>query len=135
MISRIDAWLTPDRRRLIHGTIAAAGAVLVLTGAVRQEVVTGALGLVTAGLAVCSQILASVKARRVDMTRLYAAVAALIVALRVAGVITDGVQSHWLDIAAAIAAALGPWLAASRTDPSTPTGEPAVEYDARHDGE
>ena len=36
---------------------------------------------------------------------------------------------------AAIAAALGPWLAASRTDPSTPTGEPAVEYDARHDGE
>ena len=37
------------------------------------------------------------------------------------------------DATGLLDAAWVPWLAASRTDPSTPTGEPAVEYDPRHD--
>jgi len=47
----------------------------------------------------------------------------------------------WLDHEAAplwlavIGSVLVPGMAAWHTDPSTPTGEPAVEYDARHDEE
>lgn len=131
LVARLDEWLTPARRKLIHGTIATLGALLVITGAVREDVVTGAAGIATAALGVGSQVLATIKARRTDVRRLYAAVAALIVSLRLAGVITDGTESHWLDIGAALAAMLGPWLAASRTDPTTATGEPAAEYLAR----
>lgn len=132
LITRLDGWLTPARRRLIHQTIAATGVLLVTAGAVREDIVTGALGVAGAVLAVGSQVLAALKARRVDMTRLYAAAAAVIIALRVAGAISDGTSSHWLDITAAAAAVIGPWLAAARTDTATPTGEPAEEYAARH---
>lgn len=35
-------------------------------------------------------------------------------------------------VAASLVAMVGPWVAAYRTDPATPTGEPQAEYIARH---
>ena len=40
VISRLDAWLTPARRRLIHQTIGGIAAVLVVIGVAPQATIT-----------------------------------------------------------------------------------------------
>jgi hypothetical protein len=76
--------------------------------------------------------LSTAKTRRADMARVYAVLAALILALAGAGVIETGTAQHWTEVLASLVAMVGPWVAAYRTDPATPTGEPQVEYIARH---
>ena len=132
MLARLTDWLTPARRRAIYSALAGLGAVLTVAGLVRAEVVTGVLGIVQASLAVAALLLASWRARRVEWTALYAVAAALVTALKAAGIVEDGAASHALDVLAAVCAAAPLLAAAIRTDPSTPTGEPAAEYAARH---
>ena len=132
MIDRLSAELTPARRKEIYTLAATIGTVIVGAGMVDQEIVTSWLGVFQAALGAAALVMAAIKAQRVDMTAVYAVAAFAVIVLRAAGIITDGVASHWLDLAGTLLAALGPWLAASRTDPSTPTGEPAGEYQARH---
>ena len=130
LIARIDGWLTPARRKRAHALVAASAATLVAVGALTPDVATSWAGLAVSALGISSMVLATIKARRVDMTAAYASVAAVIVAAQAAGILRDGVASHWLDTLAAVAAAIGPLVASWRTDPTTPTGEPAREYDA-----
>ena len=132
LIESVDVWLTPARRRMIHALAGAAATLLVAAGVASDAVVASWLGIVTATLALGSQVLATIKARRADVRTLYAACAAAIVALRVAGVVEDGLASHWLDVLSSAAAIIGPSIAWARTDTTTPTGEPAAEYQARH---
>lgn len=121
-------FLTPARRKAIYAALAAVGVILVVAGLVNESLVTGVLGLADAVLALVALALASVKAKRADYTALYAAFAAVVVALKVLGVIDDGVSSHVLDVAAAVFGALPLLIAALRTDPTVPTGEPRTEY-------
>lgn len=128
----LERWLSPEGRKRIYGALAALGGILTLVGVVRQETVTSWLGITQAALGVAGLLLASWHAQRVDTIALYSLLAALVAALKAAGVVEDGTASHWLDVLAALAAAAGPFIAWTRTDPSTPTGEPATEYLARH---
>lgn len=132
VIAWLSAWLTPARRRSIYAALAAIGAILVVLGWTTDSVVTGWVGVADAVLSVVALILASVKARRVDFTALYAALAVVVGALKVVGVLQDGQASHILDVLAAAIAAAPLLLAALRTSTSTPTGEPVKEYNARH---
>lgn len=134
-ITWLTAWLTPVRRRAIYAALAAVGVVLVLVGVATDSVVTGWIGVVDATLSLIALILASWKARRVDWTAFYAVAAVLAGSLKVAGVISDGQESHILDLLAAAVAAAPLLIAAIRTSPKTPTGEPVDEYNAKHAGE
>lgn len=130
IIDRLNNWLTPEKRRATYTLVATLAALLVGMGIVDQAWVTSWLGVLSAALAAAALAVASIKARRPDMTAVYAVAAALVVGLRAAGVVQDGDASHWLELISTLAAATGPALAAWRTDPSTPTGEPAAEYGA-----
>jgi len=132
VLSRIDAWLTPARRRLIHQTIGGIAAVLVVIGVAPQATITPWVAVASSALSVASMGLSTAKTRRADMARVYAVLAALILALAGAGVIESGTAQHWTEVQASLVATVGPWVAAYRTDPATPTGEPQVEYIARH---
>ncbi|MBD3783716.1 MAG: hypothetical protein IE926_12325 [Micrococcales bacterium] len=130
------AWLLdPAKRKAFYGLLGAAGTFLVVMGVATDSLVTGVAGVVVAALDLLALLLASWKAHRGDWTGIYAAAAAVVAALKVAGVLTDGQASHVLDILAA-GVAIIPMLAAFlRTDTGTPTGEPESEYLARHAGE
>ena len=132
MIDRLSAELTPARRKEIYTLAATVGTVIVGAGMVDQEIVTSWLGVFQAALGAAALVMAAIKAQRVDMTAVYAVAAFAVIVLRAAGIITDGVASHWLDLVSTLTAAFGAWLAASRTDTVTPTGEPEDEYQARH---
>ena len=132
MIDRLSAELTPARRKEIYTLAATVGTVIVGAGMVDQEIVASWLGVFQAALGAAALVLAAIKAQRVDMTAVYAVAAFAVIVLRAAGIITDGVASHWLDLVSTLTAAFGAWLAASRTDTVTPTGEPEDEYRARH---
>ena len=130
----LTAWLTPARRKAIYTALGAAGVVLVAFGVASDSAVTGWVGVIDAVLSVLALLLSSWKARRVDWTATYAAAAVLVGALKVAGVLNDGQESHVLDILAAAVAAAPLLIAALRTSSKTPTGEPVGEYVARHGG-
>lgn len=130
MISRLDAWLTPARRRLIHQTIGGIAAVLVVIGVAPQATITPWVAVASSALGVASMVLSVIKTRRPDMAGVYAALAALIASLAGAGVLETGAAQRWTEILAAAVTTVGPWIAAARTDPATPTGEPSAEYRA-----
>lgn len=134
LVATLTAWLTPTRRKAIYAALSAFGVVLVLTGIATDSVVTGWVGVVDAVLSVLALALASWKARRVDWTAVYAVLAVLAGALKVVGILNDGQESHILDFLAAGSAALPLLIAAVRTSPQTPTGEPVDEYVSRHGG-
>ena len=52
MISRLDAWLTPARRRLIHQTIGGIAAVLVVIGVAPQATITPWVAVASSALSV-----------------------------------------------------------------------------------
>lgn len=131
----LTAWLTPVRRKAIYTALGAIGVVLVLLGVATDSVVTGWIGVVNATLSVLALLLASWKAKRVDWTAIYGVLAVLAGTLKVVGVLTDGQESHVLDLLAAGTAAAPLIIAAVRTSPKTPTGEPVDEYNARHNKE
>lgn len=131
-LDRTFDFLTPFRRQAIYRALAAAGLILVVLGLTTDSVVTGWVGVVDAVLSVAALALASWKAKRVDWTAIYGVLAVLVTALKVAGVVSDGQESHVLDVLAAFVA-FAPLLAAAiRTSTETPTGEPVEEYAARH---
>ena len=132
MIDRLSAELTPKRRKEIYTLAPTVVTVIVGAGMVDHEIVASWLGVFQAALGAAALVLAAIKAQRLDMRTAYAVAAFAVVAFRAAGVISDGVASHWLDLVSTLTAAFGAWRAASRTDPSTPTGEPEDEYRARH---
>lgn len=132
LLDKAAGWLTPQRRRAIYGLLSLLGGLLVAFGVVTDSVVTGWLGLAGAVLSVAALVLASWKARRADWTVIYGAMAALVTALKVAGIVNDGQESHVLDTLAALMAAMPLVAATMRTSPATPTGEPVEEYAPEH---
>ena len=131
-MSRVAAWLDPTGRKRIYGALLAVGAVLVVAGIVTDSAVSGWVGVVDSTLSVAALLMASYQARKISWTALYAGAAVLAGSLRAVGILDEAVASHWLDILAAVCAAAPLVIAVIRTDPSTPTGEPAAEYAARH---
>lgn len=121
-------FLTPEFRKKLYAFLAAAGVLVTVLGIANQNIVTGALGLADAVLALVGLVVASWKAQRWDFTAIYAGAAAVVVALKVLGVLDDGASSHVLDVLAAAVGALPLLVALVRTDPATPTGEPRTEF-------
>lgn len=131
MLDKLTSWLSPAGRANIYATLSSLGAFLALLGIIRQDVLTSALGLTNAALGVLGLLLASWHARRLDMVALYSVAAVTVAALQTAGLLSDGTATRVTTIVAAITQVLGLALARHRTDPKTPTGEPAAEYFAR----
>lgn len=132
VIDAVTEWLSPARRKAIYAALGALGVILVAIGVATDSAVTGWVGLVDAVLSFAALILASVKARKVAWTAVYAAGALVVGSLKVLGFVTDGQESHILDLLAAGVAAAPLLIAAVRTSSATPTGEPVAEYAARH---
>ena len=61
---------------------------------------------------------------------IYAAAAGVGAILVLAGVVTEGDVAHWLDIVGKTLDVAALVMAVIHTDPSTPTGQPAGEYEA-----
>ena len=61
---------------------------------------------------------------------IYAAAAGVGAILVLAGVVTEGDVAHWLDIVGKTLDVAALIMAVIHTDPSTPTGQPANEYEA-----
>ncbi len=61
---------------------------------------------------------------------IYAAAAGLGALLVLAGVVTEGDVAHWLDIVGKTLDVAALIMAVIHTDPNTPTGQPAGEYEA-----
>ena len=131
MLDKLTAWLTPDKRKALYGALGVLGALVVSLGYTTDSTVAAVLGLIDAFLAVVILGLASYKAKRLDWTVAYGVLAALVAAVRVIGWIDDGAQGQVLMVLDAIGR-LAPFIAFFRTDTTTPTGEPASEYVARH---
>lgn len=131
-IDAVTEWLTPARRQAIYAALGALGVILVAIGYATESAVTGWVGLVDAVLSFAALILASIKARKVAWTALYAAGALVVGSLKVLGFVNDGQEAHILNLMAAGAAAAPLLIAAVRTSSKTPTGEPVAEYAARH---
>ena len=89
-------------------------------------------GLVMAAFDVAALVLASINAKRILYTRIYAIGAAIIAAFKVLGIVVDGQDVQILDLLAKGVALIPLVLAFARTDPSTPTGEPSAEYADPH---
>ncbi|WP_036828693.1 hypothetical protein [Phycicoccus jejuensis] len=132
-LTLVGAWLLDTaKRKALYGLLGAVGVLLVALGVATDSLVTGWVGVVVAVVDLAALVLASVKARAGNWTKLYAAAAVVVGALKAAGVLTDGQSSHALDILAAGVAILPLVAAFVRTDTKTPTGEPQAEYVARH---
>lgn len=132
VIDGVTEWLSPTRRRNIYRLAVAGGALLVGMGLVDTELSTT---YIAAGVAVVeglALLLASIKAKRGIMRAAYALGATVLVLGKVAGVVTDGQESHLLELGGHLLVMAPLVLAMWRTDPATPTGEPAAEYAARH---
>ncbi|MFQ6170359.1 hypothetical protein ACK8HX_02030 [Oryzobacter sp. R7] len=121
------AWLTPARRKAIYAVIAAVGLFLSVAGVVDPALAASVGGLIVSVVEVAAMLLGSVKARRWDWKAIYAALAAVVTALKVLGWLTPGQESYILDVLAHGIAVLPLVALVIRTDPSTATGEPAGE--------
>lgn len=128
----LDDWIAPEGRAKIYATLAAIGAVLTGLGIVRDDVLQGWLGVANAILGVAALLVASWHAQRFDMVATYTALAVLVAGLQGVGLLDLTTATRATTILSAITQVLGLVLARARTDASTPTGEPAAEYDARH---
>ena len=125
LAERFNAWLNPARRKFLHGLIAFAAAVAVIWGASADLVnVWLALALAVGGLV--SGIVASIAARRADMTWLYGLAAtanAALLGLR----LYDPAMAQRIDMTLAALVTLVAGLAWTRTDTTTQLGNPAPE--------
>lgn len=132
-MNRAIAWLLDaSKRKAFYGILAAAGGLLVLTGVQTDSWVTGWVGVVVAALDLVALLVGTVKAHRLDVKLLYAGFLAVLAALKIVGVVSDGQASYLGDLGNQALAILPMILLFLRTDPSTPTGEPKAEYVARH---
>lgn len=132
ILDAITGWLTPARRKALYAAAAIIGTILVAVGLTDPETSTT---YVAAGVGVVeafSLLLAAIKARKGARQAAYALGAAVLVALKLAGVVTDGQESHVLELLGHGLALVPLVLAIVKTSPQTPTGEPVEEYRARH---
>lgn len=132
MLATLTAWLSPARRRALYGLLAGIAVITSTLGLADTAWVTGVTGLVMAAFDVAALVLASINAKRILYTRIYAIGAAIIAAFKVLGIVVDGQDVQILDLLAKGVALIPLVLAFARTDPSTPTGEPSAEYADPH---
>lgn len=125
-------WLTPHRRGLIYRAVLAIGVIATTVGIATEGQAAHASAIANAALAFAALVMASIQARRADWTAIYGVSAGLIAAVSAAGILSvdvaarvDGTVEQLLMLAPIL-------LAIVRTDPTTTTGEPAEEYEARH---
>jgi hypothetical protein len=125
LAARINAWFSPSARKALYAAVALAGTVAVVWGATSTIVAAWtALVLAVGGLA--SGILASIMARRADVTGLYALTAAVIAALVVLRFVNPAMAQQIDQTLAAVVTALGA-LTYMRTDTGTHDGAPTAE--------
>lgn len=132
VLDRATSWLSPERRRNIYQLASLLGTLLIGMGVTDAELTTT---YVAAGITVVEALtilLSAVKARLGRARAAYLLLGAVFAVLKIAGVLTDGQESHWLELAGHVIAVLPIMLAVLRTDPRTPSGEPLVEYVAKH---
>lgn len=129
LADRVNAWLTPAVRKALHTTVSAISAVILLWCLADPEVVEAwqVLILATSGLA--SQVLAAIVAKRADMTMIYAAAAAVIVALGGVGLLDKSATDQVTQTLAIVLMVVSAWTV-SRTDTTTSDGQPAAEIAA-----
>jgi hypothetical protein len=132
VIDAVTEWLSPARRRNLYRLAVAAGALLVGMGIVDPERSTTYVASAVAVVEGFALLLAAVKAKRGVMKAAYAFGAAALVLGKVAGMLTDGQESHLLELGGHLLVMAPLVLAMVRTDPATPTGEPTAEYQAKH---
>lgn len=121
-------WLSPARRRAIYAVLAVVGLAVQGLGLSSEAQVTSALTLIDATLAFAALTMAAAKSHRWEFQSLYAAGAVVVGALVPVGLLTEGQSGQVLRILGALAAAAPLVVAAFRTDPNIPTGEPAREF-------
>lgn len=132
-LARFVGWLLdPAKRKAFYGILGALGTLLVLSGVATDSAVTGWVGVVAAVLDLLALALGMVKAQRLDVKALYVGAAVVLAAAKVVGLLSVGQEAylgHLINQALAIVPMVLLFL---RTDTTTPTGEPASEYQARH---
>ena len=132
----IWAWLggldVPAKRRAVYAILAAVGTLLTTWGLTTGDEVAGWLGIAQATLTVGALVVGSIKARRVVWSGVYLACAGLVTATAAAGYIDAATASRSLEILSQVLTIVPLVILVVRTDPSTPTGEPASEYNGRH---
>lgn len=131
-MDQLIAWLSPRQRAAIYAMLTGAAALAAASGIISSDVATSVVSLTVAVLEVFALLLAMVKAKAFWATATYASAAAVVAALKALGIIRDGDESHILDILSHAVAFIPLALAVFRTDPATPTGQPADEYVAEH---
>lgn len=132
MLDKLLGWLSPTSRKAIYSAVGSLAAILVILGYTNEAQVATWLGVLTAVLGVAFQILAAIKAKRVDFTVFYGAGAALVTALLAAGWLNDETASNADKIMTQLAVAIPLLIAAFRTNTTVPTGEPEAEWVAKH---
>ena len=125
--------LNPAKRKALYGIVGAVAIIVVTLGILPQVTVDNWVGVVTQVIGLLALILSAIKAKRADFTAIYSGAAALVAALTVAGVFSSDAASKITDVLAQAVVILPLLWAFTRTDAAVPTGEPAVEYDAKHD--
>ena len=133
-MDRLVAWLDPTKRKALYGLLLAAGTLLVILGYAPQVTVDNWVEVIVQALGVLGLLLASYRAKRLDYTGLYAAAAALVAALTVAGVVTSGQAEQAYALMAQAGIALSMFQAFVRTNSAVPTGEPLEEWRPKHAG-
>lgn len=132
MLDRLRSIVDPAVRQRIYQTVAVFVGVLVGAGLVTREVADSWAALVIADLDAAAMVMALIHVRRWSRAAIYAAALAVTAALVGTGLLTDAQASAGMQAVTAVLGLAGIWLAAYRTDPDTPTGEPGDEYVARH---
>mgnify|MGYP003529368190 FL=1 len=130
----IWTWLAsldvPAKRRAVYAILAALGTLLTTWGLTTGD--AGWLSIAQATLTVGALVIGSIKARRVVWSGVYLACAGLVTATAAAGYIDPATASRSLEILSQVLTMVPLVILVVRTDPSTPTGEPASEYAGRH---
>ena len=132
ILDALIAWLTPARRKALYAAAAIIGTILVAVGLTDPQTSTTYVAAGVGVLETFSLLLAAIKARQGARKAAYALGAAVLVVLKLAGVLNDGQESHILELVGHGLALVPLVLAIVKTSPQTPTGEPLEEYRARH---
>ncbi len=125
LANKMNAWLTPGTRKMLHAAVALIAAVAAIWG-LSTDAVNMWVALVTALGGLGSSVLAAIVTRRADMSVLYSSAAAVIVAL-VALRFLDPTLAGQIDNTLSAVVAFAGVFAFARTDTSTSTGSPATE--------
>ena len=142
MLARLRSVLGPGIRLRIYQSVAVVASLLTGYGLVHPDVANTWLALVVAAGDGAAMLMAMINTRRWSRGLLYGAALAVTTSLVGTGLLTDAQASAGMQAVTAVLGLAGVWLAAYRTDASTPTGQPADEiatapvdgYVGRHEG-